>query len=65
MRFNLSALSNQGGIASKFLIGMPVLLHQPGVAWISLMEADLEGNSSMYVTNPSGSWAGHYFSVKL
>jgi alpha-glucosidase len=65
VRLNLSALSNQGGIASKFLIGMPVLLHQPGTAWISLMEADLEGNSSMYVTNPSGSWAGHYFSVKL
>jgi alpha-glucosidase len=65
VRLNLTALSNQGGIPSKFLIGMPVLLHQPGVAWISLMEADLEGNSAMYVTNPSGSWAGHYFSVKL
>jgi alpha-glucosidase len=65
VRLNLSALSNQGGIPSKFLIGMPALLHQPGVAWISLMEADLEGNSSMYVTNPSGSWAGHYFTVKL
>lgn len=65
VRLNLSALSNQGGVPSKFLIGMPVLLHEPGVAWISLMEADLEGNSSMYVTNPSGNWAGHYLSVKL
>ena len=65
VRLSLSSLSNQGGIPSKFLIGMPVLLQQPGVAWISLMEANLEGNSSMYVTNPSGSWAGHYFSVKL
>jgi alpha-glucosidase len=65
VRLNLSALSNQGGIPSRFLIGMPVLLHQPGTAWISLMEADLEGNGSMYVTNPSGSWAGHYLSVKL
>lgn len=65
VRYNLSSLSNQGGVPSKFLIGMPVLLHQPGTAWISLMEADLEGNSSMYVTNPSGNWAGHYFSVKL
>jgi alpha-glucosidase len=65
VRYNLSALSNQGGVASKFLIGMPVLLHQPGVAWLSLMEADLEGNSSAYVTNPTGSWAGHMFSVKL
>jgi alpha-glucosidase len=65
VRLNLSALSNQGGVSSHFLIGMPVLLHQPGVAWISLMEADLEGNSAMYVTNPSGNWAGHYLSVKL
>jgi alpha-glucosidase len=65
VRYNLSALSNQGGVASKFLIGMPTLLHQPGGAWLSLMEADLEGNSSAYVTNPTGSWAGHMFRVKL
>ncbi|MDR3777129.1 MAG: glycoside hydrolase family 97 protein [Terracidiphilus sp.] len=65
VRYELSALSNQGGVASKFLVGMPVLLHQLGVAWISLMEADLEKNSSMYVTNPSGSWMGHYLTVKL
>jgi len=65
VRYNLSALSNQGGVASHFLIGMPTLLHQPGDAWISLMEADLEGNSSAYVTNPTGSWAGHMLRVKL
>lgn len=65
VRLSLSSLSNQGGVPSRFLIGLPVLLHQPGVAWISLMEADLEGNSAMYVTNPSGNWAGHYLSVEL
>ena len=65
VRYNLSALSNQGGVASKFLIGFPTLLHQPGGAWMSLMEADLEGNSSAYVTNPTGNWAGHIFRVKL
>lgn len=65
VRLNLSALSNQGGVSSHFLIGTPVLLHEPGVAWLSLMEADLEGNSSMYLTNPSGNWAGHYLTVKL
>ena len=65
LRYNLSALANQGGVASKFLIGLPTLLHQPGGAWMSLMEADLEGNSSAYVTNPTGSWAGHMLSVKL
>lgn len=65
VRYNLSALSNQGGVASKFLIGLPALLHQPGGAWMSLMEADLEGNSSAYVTNPTGNWAGHMFRVRL
>ena len=60
-----SALSNQGGVPSSFLIGLPLLIHEPGVAWLSLTEADIEGNSSMYVTNPSGNWAGHYFVSKL
>jgi len=60
-----SALSNQGGVSSNFLIGMPLLMQEPGVAWLSLMEADIEGTSSMYVTNPSGNWAGHYFQTKL
>jgi alpha-glucosidase len=60
-----SALSNQGGVSSSFLIGLPLLMHEPGVAWLSLSEADIEGNSSMYVTNPSGNWAGHYFVSKL
>jgi alpha-glucosidase len=61
----LSSLSNQGGVASHFLIGMPLLLHQPGVAWMALMESDLEGSSAMYVTNPTGSWTGHSLSVLL
>lgn len=32
---------------------------------MTLTEADLEGNSGMYITNPSGNWAGHYFVSKL
>ncbi len=60
-----TAFSNQGGVSSNFLIGLPLLMHAPGVAWMALMEADIEGNSSMYVTNPSGNWAGHWFVSKL
>jgi alpha-glucosidase len=60
-----TAFSNQGGVSSSFLIGMPLLMHEPGVAWMSLMEADIEDNSAMYVTNPSGNWAGHWFVSKL
>lgn len=32
---------------------------------MALTEADLEGNPGMYVTNPSGNWAGHWFVSKL
>lgn len=60
-----SAFSNQGGVSSHFLIGLPLLIHEPGAAWMALTEADLEGNSGMYVTNPSGNWTGHWFVSKL
>ncbi len=60
-----SALSNQGGVPSSFLIGLPLLMQEPGTAWLALMEADIEGNSTMYVTNPSGNWAGHGFAARL
>src|SRR6185312_13139313 len=65
VRLATSALSNQGGVASHILVGLPLLTHEPGTAWLALTEADLEGNSGMYVTNPSGSWAGHWFVSKL
>jgi len=60
-----TAFSNQGGVSSNFLIGLPLLMHAPGAAWMALMEADIEGNSSLYVTNPSGNWAGHWLVSKL
>lgn len=65
IRLPTSAFSNQGGVPSRFLIGLPLLIHEPGTAWMALMEADLEGTTSMYVTNPSGGWAGHWFVSQL
>ena len=65
VKLPISAFSNQGGVSSSFLIGMPLLLHSPGAAWMALTEANLEGNPGMYVTNPSGNWAGHWFESKL
>jgi alpha-glucosidase len=65
VKLPITAFSNQGGVPSSFLIGMPLLMHSPGAAWMTLTEADLEGNPGMYVTNPSGNWAGHYFISKL
>jgi alpha-glucosidase len=65
VKLPITAFSNQGGVPSSFLIGMPLLMHLPGTAWVALTEADLEGNPGMYVTNPSGNWAGHWFVSKL
>ena len=56
-----TALANQGGVASKYLVGLPLLMEMPGVGWMAISEADLEGNAAMYLMNTSGSWTGHRF----
>ncbi len=61
----LSALANQGGVASNILNGAPMLMHMPGVAWAAVGEADLEGNAAMYLQNPTGSWTGHYLVTRI
>jgi alpha-glucosidase len=65
VKLPISAFSNQGGVASKVLLGLPLLMEVPGVAWMAITEADLRDNSSMYLTNPSGSWQGHWFESVL
>lgn len=57
----VSGLANQGGVPSKYLVGLPLLMKVDGVAWAVISEADLEGNSAMYLCNTTGSWAGHRF----
>ena len=57
----VSGLSNQGGVASYYLVGMPVLLDMYGVGWVAIVESDIEGNAATYLRNPSGSWTGHWF----
>src|SRR6185312_2227605 len=59
IKLPISAFSNQGGVESHVLIGLPLLMDVPGVGWMAITEADLEGYSSMYLTNPSGGWASH------
>jgi alpha-glucosidase len=59
IKLPISAFSNQGGVESHLLIGLPLLMDVPGVGWMAITEADLEGYSSMYLTNPSGGWASH------
>ena len=64
-KMSISSLSNQGGVPSNPLLGAPVLLDVPGVAWMAITEADLAGTAGMYLVNPSGNWAGHYFETRL
>ena len=65
IKLPISAFSNQGGVSSKVLIGLPLLMEVPGVAWMGITEANLRDYSSMYLTNPSGSWTGHWFESVL
>jgi len=65
IKLPVSAFSNQGGVASKVLIGLPLLMEVPGVAWMGITEANLRDYSSMYLMNPSGSWTGHWFESVL
>ncbi len=48
---SISSFGQQGGTPSHILIGLPLLAYVPGTAWIAITEADLEGNSVMYLTN--------------
>jgi alpha-glucosidase len=60
-----SAFANPNGLSTRVLIGCPLLMQVPGVAWMAITEADLEGNSSMYLVNPSKDWGGHEFVSQL
>ncbi|MDR0429753.1 MAG: glycoside hydrolase family 97 protein [Tannerellaceae bacterium] len=56
-----TGLANQGGVASRYLVGLPLVMEMPGVGWAAISEADLENNAGMYLMNPSGSWTGYWF----
>ncbi|MEO5684808.1 MAG: glycoside hydrolase family 97 protein [Chitinophagaceae bacterium] len=65
LKLPVSAFSNQGGVKSSVLIGLPMLAEVPGAGWLAIAEADLQGYTSMYLTNPSGGWSGHTMLSRL
>lgn len=65
LKLPVSAFSNQGGVKSSVLLGLPLLAEVPGAGWVAIAEADLRGYSSMYLTNPSGGWSGHTLLSRL
>jgi alpha-glucosidase len=65
VKLSASSLSNQGGVASSVLVGLPLLMEVPGVAWMAITEANLRDYAAMYLTNPSGGWTSHKFECRL
>lgn len=65
IKLNASAFANKNGLSTTNLIGLPLLADVPGVGWMAITEADLRGNSSMYLVNPSTDWGGRGFESKL
>ncbi|HUX57792.1 MAG TPA: glycoside hydrolase family 97 protein [Bacteroidales bacterium] len=69
VKLPISSFSNHhDGVAKAAIariIGLPILMEVPGVAWMAITEADLRDYSSMYLINPSGGWSDHYFVSKL
>jgi alpha-glucosidase len=65
LKLPVSAFSNQGGVKSSILIGLPMLAEVAGSGWVAIAEAGLRGYTSMYLTNPSGGWSGHTMLSRL
>src|SRR5579875_3734132 len=65
IKLNASAFANKNGLSNRVLIGLPLLMNVPGVAWMAITEADLRDYSSMYLVNPSPDWGGHRFESQL
>jgi alpha-glucosidase len=49
------------------IVGLPLLMELPGVAWMAIAEADLRDTAAMYVVNPSSGWGedAHRLEVRL
>lgn len=60
IKLPISAFSHQGSVVNDVLIGLPLLMEVPGVAWLAINEADLRGYSALYLTNLSRGWGGHW-----
>lgn len=65
VKLPMSSFAPKGSGFCNSLIGLPLLMEVPGVAWISINEADLKGYSSMYLTNLNNWWGGHWLKALL
>lgn len=60
LKVPITAFSHVGSVINDPMIGLPLLMDIPGLAWVAINEADLRNYSSMYVTTLGKGWAGHW-----
>lgn len=65
LKLPITAYSHFGSVVNDPLIGLPLLMELPGLAWVAINEADLQNYSSMYLTTLSKDWSGHWLEAVL
>ena len=65
LKLPISAFGSINGLSKSNLIGLPLLMQVPGVAWMAITEADMRGYAAMYLTDPNTGWSGHEFRARL
>lgn len=65
VKLPVTAFSHVGSVVNDPMIGLPLLMEVPGVAWVAINEADLQNYSSMYLTTLSKGWSGHWLEAFL
>ena len=65
LKLPITAYSHFGSVVNDPLLGLPLLMELPGLAWVAINEADLQNYSSMYLTTLSKGWSGHWLEALL
>jgi alpha-glucosidase len=65
LKLPISAFGSTNGLSRSNLIGLPLAMEVPGVAWMAITEADMRGNAAMYLTDPSTGWSGKEFLSRI
>ncbi|MDF1573502.1 MAG: glycoside hydrolase family 97 catalytic domain-containing protein, partial [Bacteroidales bacterium] len=65
VKLPISAFSHEGSVVNDVVIGLPTLMEVPGVAWLAINEADMQGYCTMYLTTLTRAWAGHWLEAVL
>lgn len=63
LKLNITSFVQGDTATAPRLIALPLTMELPGVAWMTITEADMHGNAGMYLTNPFkystyAPWAG-------